>query len=205
MEHTNKNHWDNVYKTKTSNQVSWSQAVPKISLDFIHSFAVDKSAKIIDIGGGDSNLVDFLLDEGFENITVLDISKNALEKTKKRLGKKGKTIQWIVGDVTKFIPTTTYDVWHDRATFHFLTSPEDVETYLNIDRRAVVGYLTIGTFSETGPDKCSGLAIKKYSEEKLLAELQNGFNKIRCITENHITPFDTVQQFLFCSFKRHLS
>jgi Methyltransferase domain len=202
MKHTNKTHWDNVYKTKSPNQVSWTQAVPKTSLDFIHSFGVDKSAKIIDIGGGDSNLVDYLLEEGFENITVLDISKKALAKAKKRLGDKGKNIQWIVSDVTKFTPTTTYDVWHDRATFHFLTTAEDIATYMDAARKAVVGYLTIGTFSEEGPEKCSGLAIKKYSEEKLSAELKNGFDKIRCITENHITPFDTTQHFLFCSFKK---
>ncbi len=180
-------------------------AVPKTSLDFIHSFGVDKSAKIIDIGGGDSKLVDYLLDEGFENITVLDISKNALAKAKKRLGTKSKNIEWIVGDITKFKPTTSYDVWHDRATFHFLTTAEDIATYMDTARKAVVGYLTIGTFSEKGPDKCSGLEIKKYSEEKLSVELQNGFDKIRCITEDHITPFDTRQHFLFCSFKRHLS
>jgi cyclopropane fatty-acyl-phospholipid synthase-like methyltransferase len=202
MEHTSKNHWDNVYKTKTPNEVSWTQVVPKTSLDFIHSFAVDKSAKIIDIGGGDSNLVDFLLNEGFENITVLDISKTALTKAKKRLGEKGKNIQWIVSDVTKFTPTTTYDVWHDRATFHFLTTAKEIATYLDTARKAVTGYLTIGTFSEEGPDKCSGLAIKKYNEEKLTIELQKGFSKIRCITEDHITPFDTKQHFLFCSFKK---
>jgi Methyltransferase domain len=202
MKHTNKTHWDNVYKTKSPNQVSWTQAVPKTSLDFIHSFGVDKSAKIIDIGGGDSNLVDYLLEEGFENITVLDISKKALAKAKKRLGDKGKNIQWIVSDVTKFTPTSTYDVWHDRATFHFLTTTEDIATYMDTARKAVTGYLTIGTFSEEGPEKCSGLVIKKYSEEKLSAELKNGFDKIRCITENHITPFDTTQHFLFCSFKK---
>jgi Methyltransferase domain len=203
MKHTNKTHWDNVYKTKSPNQVSWTQVVPKTSLDFIHSFGVDKSAKIIDIGGGESTLVDYLLDEGFENITILDISKTALAKAKKRLGNKGKNIQWIVSDVTKFTPTTTYDVWHDRATFHFLTTTEEIASYMDTARKAVTGYLTIGTFSEEGPEKCSGLAIKKYSEEKLSAELQNGFDKIRCITENHVTPFDTMQHFLFCSFKKH--
>jgi Methyltransferase domain len=202
MAHTNKNHWDNVYKTKTPNEVSWTQVVPKTSLDFIHSFKVDKSAKIIDIGGGDSNLVDYLLNEGFENITVLDISKTALTKAKKRLGEKGKNIQWIVSDVTKFTPTTTYDVWHDRATFHFLTTAKEITTYLDTARKAVAGYLAIGTFSEEGPDKCSGLPIKKYNEEKLSSELKNGFDKIRCITEDHITPFDTKQHFLFCSFKK---
>ncbi len=202
MEHTNKNHWDNVYETKSPNQVSWTQVYPKTSLDFIHSFGVDKSAKIIDIGGGDSKLVDCLLNEGFENITVLDISKNALAKAKKRLGEKGKNIQWIVSDVTKFKPTTKYDVWHDRATFHFLTTAEDIAIYMKTAREAVSSYLNIGTFSEEGPDKCSGLEIKKYSEQKLTTELEKGFSKIRCITEDHITPFDTRQHFLFCSFKK---
>ncbi len=205
MEEKIKKHWDTVYKTKLPSQVSWTQSVPKTSLDFIHSFGVDKAAKIIDIGGGDSKLVDYLLEEGFENITVLDISKIALDKAKKRLGNKGKKVHWIVSDVTKFNPATTYEVWHDRATFHFLTTAGEIAAYIGIARKAVSGYLTIGTFSEEGPEKCSGLTIEKYSEEKLSAELKKGFDKIRCITENHITPFDTSQHFLFCSFKRAIS
>jgi Methyltransferase domain len=202
MKNIKKQHWDTVYKTKTPNEVSWTQEVPTTSLDFIHSFGLDKSARIIDIGGGDSKLVDYLLEEGFENITVLDISKNALLKTKRRLGENAKKIHWVVSDITTFIPTTMYDVWHDRATFHFLTTAKDIKTYLETARKAVSGYLTIGTFSEQGPEKCSGLEIKKYSEEQLATELKKGFDKIKCITENHITPFDTQQNFLFCSFKK---
>ncbi|MES2478601.1 MAG: class I SAM-dependent methyltransferase [Bacteroidota bacterium] len=202
MNNTTQTHWDTVYKTKAPDQVSWTQEIPKTSLDFIHSFGLSKTAKIIDIGGGDSKLVDYLLEEGFENITVLDISAEALDKAKKRLGDKSVKVNWVVSDITEFKPNTTYDVWHDRATFHFLTTSNQIAQYMEIARNAVAGYLTIGTFSENGPEKCSGLQIKQYSEEKLSAELENGFDKLRCITEDHTTPFDTTQNFLFCSFKR---
>lgn len=201
-EMTTKNHWDTVYKTKDPNQRSWTEDVPKTSLEFIHSFHLKKSSKIIDVGGGDSKLVDYLLEEGFKNITVLDISEAALDRAKKRLGKKASKINWVISDVTKFNPDSTFDVWHDRATFHFLTTKNQVAKYLDAARRSVKGYLTIGTFSENGPDKCSGLETKQYSEQTLTAELQNGFEKLRCITEDHKTPFDTKQNFLFCSFKR---
>ena len=201
----NKKHWETVYETKNPDQVSWTQDKPTTSLHFIHSFGLPKSAKIIDIGGGDSKLVDYLLDEGFENITVLDISAKALEKAQQRLGDKAKNVNWVVCDITEFEPTTTFDIWHDRAAFHFLTTAEQVEKYLTTARNAVNGYLTIGTFSENGPQKCSGLEIKQYSEEDLTAALNNGFDKIRCVTEDHTTPFGTTQNFLFCSFKRHRS
>ncbi len=204
MDKTTQNHWDTVYETKNPDQVSWTQEIPKTSLDFIHSFGLTKAAKIIDIGGGDSKLVDYLLDEGFENITVLDISAKALEKAKQRLGDKGKIINWVVTDITEFEPDTTFDVWHDRATFHFLTTSDQVAKYMDTARKSVNGYLTIGTFSDNGPEKCSGLSIKQYNEETLTTELKNGFDKLRCITEDHTTPFDTKQNFLFCSFKRHL-
>ncbi|HTH30725.1 MAG TPA: class I SAM-dependent methyltransferase [Lacibacter sp.] len=203
MDETKQHHWDTVYETKKPDQVSWTQEIPKTSLDFIHSFGLTKTAKIIDVGAGDSKLVDYLLNEGFENITVLDISAKALDKAKKRLGNKAEKINWVVSDITEFKPNTAFDVWHDRAAFHFLTTGEQIAKYLNIARNSVSGYLTIGTFSDNGPGRCSGLQIKQYSEEKLTAELQNGFAKIRCITEDHTTPFDTAQNFLFCSFKRN--
>lgn len=202
---TIKKHWETVYETKNPDQVSWTQDVPKTSLDFIHSFGLAKTAKVIDIGGGDSKLVDFLLDEGFENVTVLDISAKALEKAKQRLGDKADKVHWVVSDITEFQPDTTYDAWHDRATFHFLTTKEQVAKYMDTARKAVAGFLTIGTFSNEGPGKCSGLEIKQYTEETLTAELQNGFDKIRCVTEDHVTPFDTKQNFLFCSFRRHIN
>jgi cyclopropane fatty-acyl-phospholipid synthase-like methyltransferase len=183
-------HWETVYETKNPDQVSWTQETPKTSLGFIHSFGLDKTAKIIDIGGGDSNLVDYLLDEGFENVTVLDISEKALEKAKKRLGEKATKVTWIVSDITEFEPNMTFDVWHDRATFHFLTTTEQVKKYMKIARNSVSGFLTIGTFSQNGPEKCSGLEIKQYNEEELTSELNNGFDKVKCVTEDHLTPFE---------------
>ena len=203
MDKNTQNHWDTVYKTKEPNEVSWTQKIPKTSLDFIHSFGLTKTAKIIDVGGGDSKLVDYLLDEGFENITVLDISAQAIAKAKRRLGDRAQIINWVVGDITEFQQDTTFDIWHDRAMFHFLTTSDQVAKYMETARNAVSGFLIIGTFSDNGPEKCSGLHIKQYSEEKLAAEFQNGFEKITCITEDHVTPFDTTQNFLFCSFKRN--
>lgn len=197
-----KNHWEAIYKTNNPDQISWTQEMPKTSLDFIHSFGLAKTAKIIDIGGGDSRLVDYLLDEGFENITVLDISANALNKAKQRLGNKAKKINWIVSDITTFHSDTSFDIWHDRATFHFLTTAEQVGKYVNTARTSVNGYMIIGTFSTSGPAKCSGLTIKQYSEKTLTAKLLNGFDKLKCITEDHTTPFNATQNFLFCSFKR---
>jgi 2-polyprenyl-3-methyl-5-hydroxy-6-metoxy-1,4-benzoquinol methylase len=132
-----KKHWETVYETKSPDQVSWTQEVPKTSLDFIHSFDVPKTANIIDIGGGDSKLVDYLLEEGFENVTILDISANALDKAKKRLGEKAKKINWVVSDITDFEPGTTFDVWHDRATFHFLTTAEQIAKYMETARKSV--------------------------------------------------------------------
>ena len=200
-----KKHWETVYETKNPDQVSWTQETSKTSLEFIHSFGLKKTAKIIDIGGGDSKLVDDLLDEGFENITILDISAKSMEKAKDRLGEKANKVNWIVSDVTEFEPNMTFDFWHDRATFHFLTTTEEIKKYLKTARKSVNGFLTIGTFSKNGPKKCSGLEIKQYNEDELTLELKNGFDKINCVTEDHITPFNTTQNFLFCSFERQLN
>ena len=175
---SNGEYWDKIYSTKQANQVSQTQQVPKTSLAFIHSFGLPKTANIIDVGGGDSKLVDYLLDEGFENITVLDISAKALEQAKVRLGDKGKIVNWVISDITEFNPSTTFDLWHDRATFHFLTTGEQVTKYMETARKSVNGYLTIGTFSKNGPEKCSGLNIKHYSEGTLTAELEDGFDKL---------------------------
>jgi SAM-dependent methyltransferase len=202
MENSMKKHWETVYETKNPNQVSWTQEIPKTSLNLIHSFNINKNAKIIDIGGGDSKLVDFLLEKGFQNITVLDISQKAIEKAQLRLGEKAKKVNWIVSNSIDFKPTTQYDVWHDRAAFHFLTSQEQINKYLEIVNKAVSGYLIIGTFSENGPLKCSGLEIKQYSKETITEQFQNEFQAIECFTEDHLTPFDTIQNFIYCSFKK---
>ena len=199
---TDKTHWEQVYETKLPEQVSWTQDTPTTSLLFIASYNLPKTARIIDVGGGDSKLVDYLLEAGYENITVLDISAAALNRAKHRLGIRAAKINWVVSDIVDFKPATNYDVWHDRATFHFLTTPAQIHQYLTVARSAVKHYLTIGTFSENGPAQCSGLPVKQYEEEQLQAQLADGFDKIRCVTENHITPFNTAQNFLFCSFKR---
>lgn len=196
-----KKHWENIYTEKQPNEVSWTQEVPAISLTLIRELNLPKSAQIIDIGGGDSKLVDFLLQEGYENISVLDISAQALERAKKRLGAHADKVTWIVSDITTFAPSTTYDLWHDRAAFHFMTTTEQIEKYLRVAEKAIKGYLTIGTFSYDGPTKCSGLTIKQYDEAALALQLSRGFTKIKCITEEHTTPFNTKQHFLFCTFK----
>ncbi|WP_313090091.1 class I SAM-dependent methyltransferase [Chryseobacterium flavum] len=198
----NKDHWENVYETKSPDQVSWTQKKPQTSLDIINSFGMKKNASIIDVGGGDSNLVDYLLEEGYENITVLDISEKALERAKQRLGAKAGKVKWIVTDVTAFEPPESYDIWHDRAAFHFLTSSDQVSNYLRITGKYVNNFMVLGTFSTNGPLKCSGLEIQQYDENSLAEKFKTSFEKIKCITEDHITPFNTTQNFIFCSFRK---
>ena len=202
METDRKNHWETVYETKQPNEVSWTQENPKTSLDYIGESHVGKSAKIIDVGGGDSKLVDFLLEEGYENITVLDIAEKALERAKKRLGRNANKVSWIVSDITEFKPETNYDIWHDRATFHFLTTPEQIKAYVEITEKWVTDFLIVGTFSENGPKKCSGLEIKQYSEMEMENQFSKSFKKLKCIAEDHITPFETTQNFTFCVFEK---
>ncbi|MEN9523700.1 MAG: hypothetical protein RL065_2077 [Bacteroidota bacterium] len=202
-----KKHWETIYSTKQPNEVSWTQKIPQISLQFISDAQLSKNAAIIDIGGGDSNLVDYLLEEGYTNISVLDISEFALQRAKQRLGEKAQKVNWIVNDVLDFKPTCKFDFWHDRAAFHFLTTEAQITQYISTARNFIHndGTITIGTFSESGPTKCSGLSIHQYSEETLYHEIKDGFEKIKCFEENHITPFNTVQNFLYCSFKRKIS
>ncbi len=193
-------HWQQVYGTKSPDEVSWTQKRPNTSLEFIESFRLDKDAKIIDVGGGDSNLVDFLLDLGYSDITVLDISAKALEKAQNRLGERAGKVKWVVSDVVEYHPTETFDLWHDRAAFHFLTDPEQIDTYLKLVDQYVSKYLVLGTFSEAGPTKCSGLEIQQYSEKSMTDLFGKKFDKIKCLTEYHMTPFGTKQNFLFCGF-----
>lgn len=204
MNTNRKQHWEEVYENKQPHQVSWTQEKPETSLELIKNLQLPKTAKIIDVGGGDSKLADFLLEEGYTNITVLDISKAALERAKKRLGERGKQIDWIESDILNFQPQQSYDLWHDRAAFHFLTTDEDKEKYKNTVGKYVTNSLVIGTFSTEGPKKCSGLNIQQYSEQSLLEFWSGGFSKIECRLEDHKTPFDTIQNFLFCSFRRNI-
>jgi hypothetical protein len=198
---TQKEHWEKIYATKEPHEVSWTQKTPETSLELIHGLNLPLNASIIDIGGGDSPLIEHLLKEGFTNLSVLDISEKALERNRKRLGENASKVKWIVSDILAFKPDTTYDLWHDRATFHFLTQKEQIEKYKSIIREAVNGYLIIGTFSDKGPKKCSGLDIKQYTEEEMENLLKSDFDKKKCLTVDHLTPFNTTQNFLFCSHK----
>ena len=199
-----KSHWENVYSTKKFTEVSWYQATPKISLDFLNELAVPKSAAIIDIGGGDSFLVDNLLKLGYSDITVLDISEAAINRAKERLGKNAEKVSWVVSDVTEFSSAKKLDCWHDRAAFHFLTTEEQVEKYLSVAQKHISenGRMVIGTFSTQGPEKCSGLPVKQYSEQSLSTVLKKWFDKIKCIVVDHITPSNKIQNYIFCSFKK---
>ncbi|MDG1334208.1 MAG: class I SAM-dependent methyltransferase [Crocinitomicaceae bacterium] len=197
-----KEHWETVYETKTPDQVSWTQKTPQTSLNFIHSFGEDKSVSIIDVGGGDSHLVDCLLDEGYSNISVLDISAKALERAKLRLGERASLVNWIVSDITTFKPNQQFDIWHDRAVFHFLTDPVDIASYVSTVEQSVSKNMIIGTFSEDGPLRCSALDITQYSATSLSEAFENKFEVISCLNEDHATPFDTIQNFTFCSFSK---
>ena len=164
-----KEHWEDVWTRKKSNQVSWYQQDQKTSIELILSTNLSKNAKIIDVGGGDSSLVEKLLDLGFKNITILDISANALKRARERLGKRAETITWIESDIREFDTNERYDIWHDRALLHFLTSEEDLENYVGLTGKYVKqnGYLIVSAFSTNGPMMCSGLDIKQYSEESM--------------------------------------
>ena len=204
MDEQVKQHWDNIYAVKEEDEVSWFQPYPKTSMEFIELFELPPDANIIDIGGGDSHFADALLAKGYRNIWVLDISVHAIERAKKRLGEKAPGIHWIVSDVTEFEPPVTFDFWHDRAAFHFLTTEPLIDKYVQIAEQAIRkdGILILGTFSEQGPEKCSGLEIRQYSETSLTGKFERGFDRIKCIQEDHLTPFNTVQNFLFCSFRK---
>lgn len=199
-----KSHWENVFSTKQLDEVSWYQQIPQDSLEFVQQLSLPKTAAIIDIGGGDSLFVDHLLQMGYSNITVLDISAEAINRAKNRLGEKAKRVNWVVTDILDFKSNVQFDCWHDRAAFHFITTPEDVKIYLSTAQQHIKpnGKLIIGTFSTDGPEKCSGLPVKQYSESLLTVTLEKWFKKIRCITTDHITPFKTIQNFLFCSFQK---
>ncbi|MBN8783622.1 MAG: class I SAM-dependent methyltransferase [Terrimonas ferruginea] len=196
-----KDHWEKIYETKQPHEVSWTQSRPAISLEMIRQTGIARHAAIIDIGGGDSNLVDHLLEEGYTNITVLDISAAAIERAKKRLGLKASLVKWIVTDILDFKPSEQYELWHDRAAFHFLTNKNAIGRYRQLVAQAVTNYAIVGTFSVEGPKKCSGLEISQYDEQTLPAVFSaTGMKKIFCKREDHHTPFGTTQNFVFCSF-----
>ena len=196
-----KAHWEKVYTTKEPEAVSWYREHLETSLALIEGAAPSRSVSIIDIGAGESTLVDDLLARGYENITVLDVSQTALEVTKKRLGLLAEQVKWIVGDITQIqLEPSSYDVWHDRAVFHFLTSMEQRVAYVRNVSNAVKpgGHVIVSTFGPEGPTKCSGLEVMRYDAESLHAEFGGRFRLVESSKELHQTPFGTTQQFLYC-------
>ncbi len=199
-----KEHWENVWTRKKSNEVSWYQGYPKTSIDLILSTNPSNDARIIDVGGGDSGLVEKLLDLGFKNVTVLDISKKALERARDRLGKRAEMVNWIECDIMEFETNNRYDIWHDRALLHFLTSEEDLKNYAVLTRKHVKegGYLVLSTFSTNGPMMCSGLDTKQFSEESMKKLFSNGFEFVKSFEEEHKTPFGVSQIFIWNVFRK---
>ncbi len=200
-------HWEEIYKKKDSAEVSWYQPKAETSMEYIRKLKLKKSTRIIDIGGGDSFLAENLLAEGYTEITVLDISGKALDRARSRLGDKAKKITWIAEDVTAFSPREKYDLWHDRATFHFLTEQAEVIKYKKTVNHGLKanGYLVIGTFSEKGPEKCSGINVKQYSQQELTDCFKEGFNTLECKNVDHLTPSGAIQNFSFCSFQKRVN
>lgn len=200
-----KEHWNKVYDSKTPTEVSWYEPMPETSLNYITECKLDNDAAIIDIGGGDSFLAEFLLAKGFTDVTVVDISEKAIERAKKRLGERAEEIKWIVADASEFKPERQYDLWHDRAAFHFLTEDEQVQNYLQTVKRSVKpgGFLVIGTFSENGPKKCSGIEIRQYSVSQMQDLFSDDFTTMSCKNIDHTTPSGGIQNFTFCSFRKN--
>jgi SAM-dependent methyltransferase len=199
-----KAHWENIYTTKGEAEVSWFQETPVPSLELLELVGAQPSSAIIDIGGGASRLADCLLARGFENITVLDLSATALASARARLGDKGDKVKWITADATQWRPPENYDVWHDRATFHFLTREEEQNAYIQRLRQALRrgGHAIIGTFAPDGPEKCSGLPVARHDAESLSAILGAGFVLVDSRRHEHATPWHSVQKFQFSTFRR---
>jgi SAM-dependent methyltransferase len=200
-----KEHWEQVYATRATNAVSWFQPHADCSLEFIRATGVANDASIIDVGGGASTLVDDLLEGGYTNLSVLDISAAALAAARERLGARAQAIRWIEADITNTdLPRHETAVWHDRAVFHFLTEPEDRMTYVSEVLHAVKrgGHVIVATFAEDGPTQCSGLPVVRYSPQALHAELGEAFSLVGHVKEAHITPSGVVQQFVYCLFRK---
>jgi len=200
-------HWQNVYATKGEAEVSWFQDSPTISLAMIRAANSDHDAAIIDVGGGASRLVDALLQDGYRDVAVLDLSANALDAARKRIGPAASMVDWIVADATTWRPAKTYDVWHDRAAFHFLTDPQDRTAYVERLRSAVAsgGQIIIATFAPDGPEKCSGLPVQRHDSASLAAELGPDFELVETRSETHRTPWDSTQAFQFSRFRKRSS
>ena len=199
-----KEHWELVHSQKKENEVSWFQLFPLESIKFIKNLKLSLNDNIIDVGAGDSRLVDNLLEMGFRNIDVLDISKSAISKAKKRLGVKSSLINWIVCDINNFKPIKKYKLWHDRAAFHFLRKEIEINNYVDLASSSISknGKMIIATFSSNGPEKCSGIRVSRYNLESIKKQFNNYFILDNHLITNHSTPFNTVQEFIFTNFSK---
>lgn len=197
-------HWEGVYGSKAEDEVSWFQAEPLTSIEFIRHCGGGLDAPIIDIGGGESRLVDRLLDAGYADVTVLDVSARALEHTRHRLGERARSVRWIVADITDWMPARQYRLWHDRAVLHFLTDRDDRAAYRGALLKAVAhgGCVVISTFAPDGPERCSGLPVVRYSPESLATELGDELRLVETRRDDHVTPRGAVQRFQFSRFTR---
>jgi hypothetical protein len=197
-------HWEGVYATRGTHEVSWYQIRPDTSLGLIAKLGLRREEAIIDVGGGASSLVDHLLDLGFSDVTVLDISTAALDAVKARLGARADSVRWLTGDITRAQPLGPYRLWHDRAVFHFLTAPEDRRAYVATLAAALPtgSHAIIATFAEDGPERCSNLPVCRYSPDRLAEELGIDFTLVDALRETHITPAQGVQKFIYCCFRR---
>lgn len=204
MKRTRQEHWSSVYVEKDPAAVSWHQPDPTPSLAALDRFGAQPASSFIDIGGGASNLVDALLGRGWRDLTTLDIAPSALEAAKARLGTDAASVRWEVADIIEWKPGRRYDVWHDRAVFHFLTEPEQRKAYREALSKGVAsgGLVIIATFSPSGPDRCSGLPVRQYDANALVQELGAGYSLVDKWREEHRTPWGAVQDFQWCVFRK---
>jgi SAM-dependent methyltransferase len=203
MSTVRKNHWERIYSGKAERELGWFQERPTVSLELIARSSLPPDARIVDVGGGASRLVDCLLAGGYTDVTVLDVAEAPLAQARRRLGPQAARVTWIVADVTEWKPPAPFDLWHDRAVFHFLTDPDDRDAYRNVLRRAVRpgGIAIIGTFALDGPERCSGLPVVRYSPQSLRDELGAGFELLDGAADGHQTPGGAVQRFQFARLR----
>ncbi len=199
-----KQHWETVYETKDDLEVGWFQKNPELSLKLVNKYSLIKAKPIIDVGGGNSFLTKLLYNQGYSNLTILDISAKALERSKNRFSESIEGISWVENNVLDFSSEAPYQTWHDRAVFHFLTMEEEINKYADVAAKNIIqgGFLILATFSLSGPENCSGLPISQYSEKKFCSIFNDKFSLIECFENVHITPSGYPQNFIWAVFKR---
>lgn len=201
-----KQHWEKVYETKDDHEIGWFQKLPKTSISLINKYAQSQDISVIDIGGGNSFLTKFLFNEGYSNLTVLDISVNALQRSLTRFGNDADKINWKASDILEFSTHEAFQIWHDRAVFHFLIDDGEIKKYADVADKSIAqgGFLIIGTFSTTGPKKCSGLPVTQYSEEKICTVFNQNFKLVECFDDVHTTPSGNAQNFIWAVFRKRV-